>query len=191
VRTTHREKAAVNLRKAAADKRTVKSYLSAGVVLFLGWFAFVRDERPPILGHVSFGVHEFGHLLFSWSPKFTYVLMGNGTETLLPLAAGAAFVWYQRDWVAGGLCLAWSATTMQDAAVYIGDAPYQALPLFPEGAQHDWAYLLGPEQLDRLAWADELSTVVRGTGIACLVAAVVVCLLPLVYSYQTRAAKIT
>jgi hypothetical protein len=167
----------------------MKSVASSLLVAVLGWFAFVQDERPPILGQVSFGVHELGHLLFAWAPQPVTAAMGNGTETLLPLAVGAAFVWFQRDWAAGGICLAWAATTLQDAAVYIADAPYQALPLYPEGAVHDWFYVLG--RVEALHSAGEIATVVRGVGVAFLLAALAACLVPLVYSNQTSAARIT
>lgn len=167
----------------------MKAIASSLLVAVLGWFAFVQDERPPILGQVSFGVHELGHLLFAWAPQPVTAAIGNGTETLLPLAVGAAFVGFQRDWAAGGICLAWAATTLQDAAVYIADAPYQALPLYPEGAVHDWFYVLG--YAGALHNADEIATAVRGVGVVFLLGALAACLVPLVYSNQTSAPRIT
>ena len=165
----------------------MRSYVSAAAVVALGWFSFVRDERPPILGWVSFGVHEFGHLLFAWAPQLVTALMGNGTESLLPLVAAAAFVWFQRDWVAAGLCLAWCATTLQDASVYIADAPYQALPLFKENSIHDWAYILGAEHFWALDKADEIASGVWWAGVVILVAGFACCLAPLVLAASRRA----
>src|SRR5690348_13278817 len=97
--------------------------------LVLGFFAFVQGRRVPILGMVDLGVHELGHMLFSWAPSLVMLLAGNGTQTALPLLVAAAFAYFKRDWPAAGLCLAWAGTTLQDASVYIADAPYQRLPL--------------------------------------------------------------
>ena len=165
---------------------------AAAVVLLLGWFSFVEDRRPPILGWVSLGVHELGHLLFSWAPELVMVLMGNGTETLLPLLAAVLFVVYRRDWVACGLCLAWCATTLQDAAVYIADAPDQRLPLLKDNTIHDWAYVLGAEQFYALDKAHAIATGVRAAGVVVLVAALAACALPalLAHSNQTSDARI-
>jgi hypothetical protein len=47
--------------------------------------------------------------------------------------------------------------------VYIADAPEGQLPLL--GGEHDWAYILGPEQLARLDRAATYATYTRGLGI--------------------------
>ena len=147
-------------------------------MLVLGWFAFVKGERVPILGMVDLGVHEFGHLLFSWAPELVMVLMGNGTQSLLPLIAAACFVWFRRDWPAAGLCLAWCGTTLQDASVYIADAPYQRLTLLKENSIHDWAYVLGAEQFYALDKAALIATCVKDVGLALLVSGFGICLAP-------------
>ena len=98
-------------------------------MLVLGWFAFVRGVRVPIVGMVDLGVHELGHMLFAWAPELVMVCMGNGTQSLLPLIVAVCFAVFRRDWPACGLCLAWCGTTLQDASVYIADAPYQRLVL--------------------------------------------------------------
>jgi hypothetical protein len=156
----------------------MRSLAGSAVVLVLGFFAFVDDRRPPILGWVSLGVHEFGHLLFSWAPELVMVLMGNGTETLLPLVAAVLFVVYKRDWVACGICLAWCATTLQDASVYIADAPYQRLTLLKENTIHDWAYILGAQHLYALDKAHAIATGVRIAGIVALAGGLAACAAP-------------
>jgi hypothetical protein len=165
----------------AAQPRWTASLLTAAAALVLGWFAFVKGDRVPVLGMVDLGVHELGHLLFSWAPRLVMVLMGNGTQTLMPLAIGAAFWIARHDWPATGFCLAWAGTTLQDASVYIADAPYQALPLLKENSIHDWGYILGAEQFYATDKADEIASAVRGTGLVLLLAGLLVCLLPALF----------
>ena len=166
------------MRRDAADPRWAASLGAAGGVLLLGWFAFVQGVRVPILGMVDLGVHEFGHLLFSWAPQLVMVLMGNGMQSLLPLVVAVCFGYLKRDWAAAGLCLAWCGTTLQDASVYIADAPYQALTLLKENSIHDWAYVLGAEQFYALDKAGIIASCVKGVGLAFLIAGFGICLTP-------------
>ncbi len=161
-----------------ADPRWGASLSTAAGVLVLGWFAFVRGVRVPILGMVDLGVHELGHLLFAWAPRLITVLMGNGTQSLLPLTIAVCFAWFRRDWAAAGLCLAWCGTTLQDASVYIADAPYQALPLLKENSLHDWAYVLGTEQFYATDKAALIAACVKDVGLGMLVVGFGLCLVP-------------
>jgi hypothetical protein len=146
--------------------------------LVLGWFAFVQGRRVPILGMVDLGVHELGHLLFSWAPSLLMLLAGNGTQTVLPLLVAGAFAYYKRDWAAAGLCLAWCGTTLQDASVYIADAPDQRLQLLKENSIHDWATILGAEHFYCLNKAAGIAHWVKGAGLVFLLAGVAVALWP-------------
>jgi hypothetical protein len=87
-------------------------------------------------------------------------------------------VWFRRDWPAAGLCLAWCGTTLQDASVYIADAPYQRLTLLKENSIHDWAYVLGTEQFYALDKAALIATCVKEVGLALLVSGFGICLAP-------------
>lgn len=175
------------MRVDRANPRWGASLATAAGVLVLGWFAFVRGVRVPILGMVDLGVHEFGHLLFSWAPELVMVLMGNGTQTLLPLLVAASFAWFRHDWPAAGLCLAWCATTLQNASVYIADAPYQRLPLLKENSIHDWAYILGAEQFYALDKAATIAVCVKDVGLALLVVGFGLCLVPALRRWWTAA----
>ena len=168
------------MERASPDPRWAASLATAALALVLGWFAFVRGVRVPILGMVDLGVHEFGHLLFGWAPRLLMVLMGNGTQSLLPLVVAMCFTYFRRDWPAAGLCLAWCGTTLQDASVYIADAPFQRLPLLKEGSIHDWAYVLGAEQFYALDQAGRIAAIVKGAGLVVLVAGIGFCLVPAV-----------
>jgi hypothetical protein len=160
------------------DPRWLPSLVTFAGALVLGWFAFVEERRVPFLQYVDLGIHELGHLLFMWAPDLVTAIMGNGTQTLLPLVAGTYFAVSRRDWPGLGICMAWSGTTMQDASVYIADAPYQALPLLFEGTIHDWAYVFGPEQLDRPEDAVDFARLVHDLGFALCVTGACICLLP-------------
>jgi len=169
--------------------RWASSLLTATLALVLGWYAFVEERRVPLLGMADLGVHELGHLLFMLGPDLLAAVMGNGLQTLLPLLVGAAFAIGRRDWPATGFCLAWAGTTLQDASVYIADAPYQALPLLFAGTTHDWAYILGPQQLDALGSAAVIASRVHDLGFVVLVAGFGTCLLPAVLRQLERNAQ--
>jgi hypothetical protein len=174
------------MRSAGDDPRWAPSLATAAGVLMLGWFAFVKGVRVPILGMVDLGVHELGHMLFFWAPRLVMVCMGNGTQSLMPLTIAVCFGVFRRDWPACGLCLAWCGTTLQDASVYIADAPYQALPLLKENSIHDWAYVLGAEQFYALDKAGLIASCVKGVGLAFLVAGFGVCLVPALLKSYAR-----
>ena len=166
------------MRRDTADPRWAASIGCAVGALVLGYFAFVQGRRVPLLGMVDLGIHELGHLLFSWAPMLVMVLAGNGTQTAAPLLIAVAFGVFRRDWPAVGLCLAWCGTTLQDASVYIADAPYQALPLFKENTIHDWAYILGAEQFYCLNLAGGIARGVKDVGLLVLLVGLGFCVLP-------------
>jgi hypothetical protein len=100
-------------------------------------------------------------------------MMGSVTQVAVPVGLAAYFLILRRDQLAGGLCLAWAATSAQDVSVYIADAPTQALSLLAEGI-HDWAFVLGRwHAVDR---AGAIAAGVRGLGMALLFAGFAICL---------------
>ena len=146
--------------------------LAAAVVLCVLWFSFLGGRRVPILGFVDLAVHEAGHVLFVWAPRDLMLVMGNGFQALVPLVFAAAFVLRHRDLAGGAASLAWCGAALQDASVYIADAPYRRLPLLgPEGS-HDWWQVLGGH--GRLDLADDLSRAVWAGGLLVWLASVVV-----------------
>ena len=148
--------------------------LGVFVCMVLGYFAFVKGARVPLLSAVDLGFHELGHFLFRPFPPRVMVLMGSGTQLLVPFLLAAYFGLAQRDLLGLGLMLAWTGTSAQDVSVYIADAPIQALPLLYGGESHDWHYLLSVSgRLDQAAtWA----SVVKGVGAALLIGGIVSCM---------------
>ncbi|MGQ0823581.1 MAG: hypothetical protein ACT4OX_00885 [Actinomycetota bacterium] len=136
------------------------------------WFAFARGGRVPLVSLADFGFHELGHLIMYVIPisALLTAAMGSITQCAVPFGLGAYFWFGRRDGIGLAACLAWAATNLQDASVYIADAPHERLELV--GGEHDWAYILGPEQLDRLDQAAGFATTVRAGGAVVLIAAV-------------------
>ncbi|NNF64447.1 MAG: hypothetical protein HKN07_09315 [Acidimicrobiia bacterium] len=114
--------------------------IASAFALAMLTYAFVLGRRVPLLGYADLGFHELGHLLASPFSRTFAVVMGSGTQILVPLGLAAYFWLRSRDRLASGLIAVWAATSMQDASVYIADAPFQRLPLI--GGHHDWAYLM-------------------------------------------------
>ena len=162
------------------------TYALAGLlVLAAGWWAFVRGVRVPLLGMVDLAVHEAGHVLFMWAPNDVMLAMGNGFQVLVPLVFAGAFIVRHRDLAGGAAALAWAATSLQDASVYIADAPLRHLPLLGPESSHDWWQLLGNHGW--LAAADDLARVVWLTALLVWLAAVAVLVAGLRYDEAWRA----
>lgn len=155
-----------------------------GACAALGWCAFVWDARVPLLAYVNLGFHELGHLIFYIVPINAVITAaaGSANQCLVPLGLAVYFAVWRRDRLAGALCLAWAATNFQEAAVYIADAPYERLQLI--GGEHDWAFVLGPEHLDRLTGAGSIASVVGGIGVLLLVVSIAACLATLVTTWN-------
>lgn len=143
------------------------------VCLLLAWWAFVRGVNVPLLSLVDLGFHELGHLLTYWAPPVVTAMMGSVNQVLVPCALGGYFLLRRRDLLAAGLCLAWGATSAQNASVYIADAPFQRLPLI--GGEHDWAFVLGPEHFNALGRAGTIAAGVKGFGALLWLAGVGLC----------------
>ena len=127
------------------------------------------SEYASVLQPLNLGVHELGHLLFSWSGQFMSVLGG----TLVEVAAPFAGVWNfyrQQDYFALTLCFGWLSTALFDVARYVGDARAMEIPLVsPFGVDtvvHDWNFMLG--KMGILTWDKSLSTVVWGFAVIAM-----------------------
>lgn len=128
----------------------------APILLWLAWIG-VRHLADPLydslFGALNLGLHEAGHLLFSWLPgRFLTVAGGTVLQLAAPVMAAVMFL-RQPDYFAVSVCGAWLATNLYNVAAYIADARAQVLPLVSVGdcvACHDWAYLLGTLGLLRL-----------------------------------------
>lgn len=160
-------------RPEAARARPAAAWIAVLVwCAVAGYFAFVRSHRVPLVSLADLGFHELGHLIMYVFPinQILTAAMGSIMQCAVPLGLAGYFGWYRRDSLAMVACLAWGATNFQDASVYIADAPYQRLELI--GGEHDWAFVLGSEGLDRLHQAAQIASTVRGIGLLILIVAI-------------------
>lgn len=141
------------------------------LLLVLLWDG-VRHLRDPDAGGlfagITFGVHEFGHLLFAFFGEFMTAAGGSINQVLIPIGAGA-LMYYYRDFFGIAVAGTWLGSSMLDLARYIGDARAQELDLvgFGEDPQHDWWYLLS--RFDATAWDTRIAAVMRGVAVLVLV----------------------
>ena len=119
----------------------------------LSWFGYVLVEsvKDPmyrsVLAPLSLGIHEMGHLVFSFFGTFMNILGGTLLECLAPIFLYLHF-YRQKEFFGMALCFGWLSTVLFGVATYVGDAQAMQLPLVTVfGAEptvsHDWNYLLG------------------------------------------------
>jgi hypothetical protein len=142
----------------------------APLLLFLAWDGQRHLKDPDaggLFAGITFGVHEFGHLLFAFFGEFMTVLGGSLNQLLIPVGAGL-LLYHYRDYFGIAVAGTWLSSSLLDLARYIGDARAQELDLvgFGEDPQHDWAYLLG--RLGALRHDLQLAAVTRGVAVLIL-----------------------
>lgn len=143
--------------------------------VLLAYFAWdgIRHLRDPdeggIFAGITFGVHEFGHLLFAFAGEFMTAAGGSINQLLIPVGA-MALMYYYRDYFGIAIAGTWLSSSMLDLARYIADARSQELDLvgFGEDPQHDWAYILG--NLGALGSDERIASVMRLLALLVLVA---------------------
>ena len=142
------------------------------LLLFLVWDG-VRHLNDPdaggIFAGITFGVHEFGHLLFGFFGEFMTVAGGSLNQLLIPIGAGA-LLYHYRDYFGIAVAGAWLSSSLLDLARYIGDARAQELDLvgFGEDPQHDWWYLLS--RFHATAADTRIAAMTRGVAVLVLLA---------------------
>ena len=162
-----------------------KAVGALGVCAIYGWFAIVKDAQVPVLVFLDIAVHEVGHKLFSPFGDLIMLIMGTGFQILFPFVVGLVFGIWKRNFIAWGVCWAWSANAMCDGARYIYDAPRGELMLLGAGdGLGDWSKILGPEHFDKLYLADRLASQLRTLGIITWFVAVGLVVFSLVRSVQ-------
>ncbi len=149
--------------------------LGAAAALAVGVVAFGFQQPVPAFDLFDLGMHELGHLLAGLMPAMFMFLAGSVLQVAVPLGLAAYFRFRRKEWASAGFCLAWAGTSARDVAVYVADAPVQALPLIG-GGTHDWAYLLGPQGFDSIGRAAGIARFIEVLGLLMVIGGVVVCL---------------
>lgn len=138
------------------------------------------EQGWGLFGGITFGAHEFGHLVFAlFGNTFLTVAGGSLMQLLIPIGAGAV-LWRSRDWVGVAVAGLWLAAAIGDLSWYVGDARALELPLVSmggEGDDHDWNYLLRTFDLLRsdLAIAAQLRRVGNLIWFGALAGGLVAC----------------
>ena len=111
-------------------------------------------------------IHEAGHAVGIFLPRFLHVLGGSALQVLLPAVCAWAF-FRQRQPGSLAVALFWTGESVTDVAIYVADAKTRTLPLLGgDPAGHDWHYLLG--QVGLLNWAPMLGRLTFGLGIVII-----------------------
>ena len=163
----------------AAFRAWGRYVLGAVAATAIAVVAFGFRQPVPALDLFDLGMHELGHLLTGLLPRMVMFLSGSVLQVAVPLGLAAYFLSRRSEWASAGFCLAWAGTSARDVAVYVADAPAQALPLIG-GGTHDWAYLLGPQGFDCIDRAGAIAGFVEIVGLVMAVGGVALCLWPLV-----------
>jgi len=160
------------------------------VAVVLGWLGVLGDGRVPLLALVDLGFHELGHLIgyIVRPPELVIAALGSFTQVTVPLGLAAYFLLVQHDRLGTAVCLAWAATAASSTAAYVADAPTQQLALI--GGEHDWAFILGPDGLDRLDQAAAWAGAIRGGAWLCMALAAAVSLWPVIDGQASRRATL-
>ena len=134
-------------------------------------------DSSTVFGGITLAFHEMGHLIFAFLGQFICVLMGSGTQILIPILVIVLFYKQQRDFFGMAVGGFWLSFSLFDVARYVGDARAQELPLVNIGggdAEHDWYYLLN--RMHMLSFDHALAFLIRGVallvGVASLAFAV-------------------
>jgi len=106
-----------------------------------------RPDYTCIISGLNLGIHELGHLVFSFLGEFIGILGGTLLQIAAPIFSVINF-YRQNDFFAIALSFGWLSTSLFDSARYISDASAMNLPLVSpfggrgENTIHDWNYLL-------------------------------------------------
>jgi hypothetical protein len=107
----------------------------------------VAAYRYHFLDGVNLAFHEAGHLFLAFAGEALHVLGGTFGQLVFPAALALQFR-ARGDAFASAVCALWLGESLMYAAVYLGDARDQVLPLVG-GHRHDWFWLLAKADLLR------------------------------------------
>jgi len=157
-----------------------RSWLIRLPVLLFFIYIFIRylgdaSYRSAFDG-INYGVHEFGHVLFSIFGQTVGIAGGSLSETLSPVVVMAGFL-RQGDFFAVSFALGWFSTALFHVAVYVADARSLELELVAPWAFdsdsiiHDWNYLLS--KFNMLQYDNTLAFALRCVAVLAMLACLV------------------
>ena len=129
----------------ARGRMWIPRALLLAYLVYADYRLFSDPESSTIFSGITLAFHEMGHLIFAFFGQFICVLMGSGTQILIPIIVIVLFYKQQRDFFGMAVGGFWLSFSLFELARYVGDAQAQELPLVNIGggdAEHDWYYLL-------------------------------------------------
>lgn len=109
--------------------------------LFFLFYAYRDTTGFLILDYANLGIHEAGHLVFSWGGRTLMILGGTLGELIFPMLF-AAFFFFHRQTYGLAFCLFWFFENFLYVGTYMADARACALPLI-NSETGDWTILFG------------------------------------------------
>jgi hypothetical protein len=148
------------------------------------WFVYVfikhliSTQYSSILGPLNLGIHELGHLLFSFLSQTMQIAGGTLLQILVPVLAMFNF-YRQKDFFAIALCFGWLSTNFFGIAVYIADARRLELPLVApfgggDNTVHDWEFLLS--KMHVIQFDIFIASIVRIFAVVAMMICILSCL---------------
>lgn len=132
------------------------------------WLAYIgirhlgNSDYNSIFGGLNLGIHEAGHLLFSWLPgEFLAIAGGTFLQLAIPVLS-AVMLARQPDYFGAAFCGGWLSMNLYSVATYMADARQLDLPLVNVGGGeviHDWNSMLAT--LGLLQWDTRMASLVR------------------------------
>lgn len=113
-------------------------------LVYADYRLFSNPESSTIFSGITLAFHEMGHVVFSLFGQFICVLMGSGTQVLIPIIVIVLFYKQQGDFFGMAVGGFWLSFSLFELARYVADARAMELPLVTLGGgdpQHDWNYL--------------------------------------------------
>lgn len=146
------------------------------------WFVYVlaRHLSDPlyssILGPLNLGIHELGHVIFSFAGEAMSVAGGTVFQLFVPVFAVYNFL-KQSEYFGAALSFGWLSTNLFSIAAYIADARALSLPLVtPFGGDsvvHDWEYML--DRMGLLPYDQIIAGSVRVLAVASMLVCLAAC----------------
>ncbi len=130
-----------------------------------GIFGLIDSKNLLFIDAVNLMLHEGGHFIFFFMPKFFVFFAGTMTQLLIP----NLFLFYfmgKRSFYSASVMLFWIAVNLFHVSIYIKDARKMELPLLFQGAIHDWNYML--DRLNLLNFDQIIGNIVLIIGIIYL-----------------------
>ncbi len=156
-------------------KKAISTFI---ITLYATYYTFTSTSWH-FIDNLNLIIHEAGHTIFSFMPKFIYIAAGSGFQILFPAIFSLYFL-YKEDRYSASMVLFWVGTNIINISVYARDAVDMHLPLLGgNDSIHDWNYLLS--SLNLLDHTHSIADFIFALGILTFIFAT---FLSFTYSFQ-------